>query len=103
MRLQLQNYCPQNKTTEVIYVFSYPNILFLFLLWKMLLLHLSFLFPSHQLFYLPSAHELLVNIILQIFSSVCLTAVLKATLSFLGWTFFSYPAPSEALWTLGCL
>lgn len=57
MRLQLQDYCPKNKTTEVIFLFSYPNILFFPLLWKMLFLHLSLFLPSHELFYLPGAHK----------------------------------------------
>jgi len=106
MRLHLQNSCPQNEPTESILLFLYPNILLFLPLRKTLFLPLSFFFPSRQLFYLPDVHELLLNIILQIFPSVCLIRVVKDTFSDIGlpdWTLFSYPAPPEAaraLWRL---
>lgn len=95
---------PKNKTTEVIFLFSY-HIIFSFSSCSR-----RCFFPqkhqcprghflsSCQLFSIRGTCELLLDIILQVHFSLHLTAVLKDTLSdisFPSWTIFSYPAPPE--------
>lgn len=101
MRLRLQDYCPKNKTTEVIFLFSYPNILFFPLLWKMLFLHFLLFLPSHELFYLPGAHKFPSQYHLT--DILCLPRNTLKRYSLTGQTLFSYPAPPETLQTLWLL